>query len=222
MSRTKIAALFCIVHTAVAFPAVSRTLIAPKVNAQTITIPPYTDSQAQSANAAAISAAQAAATAAANASAAASYMTPTGVSSAITAATPSPCSTPAADTLLGSAGSATPCMARPDSTRPTPVQTINTTLNADCTWSVTFSCAFSTSTPIVHANVQLAAGATQPIPCAVISRSTTTQSGKCFPGQATLLSLAIVTSGLSLNPFSATCTAGTPVMVAAREPTQGS
>ncbi len=99
------------------------------------------------------------------------------------------------------------------------VQTANTTLGTDCTWSVTFQRAFLTSTPIVHANVQLSAGATQPVPCAVISRSTTTQSGKCFPGQTATLNLSIVTAGLTLSPFASTCTT-MPVMVVAREPTQ--
>lgn len=99
------------------------------------------------------------------------------------------------------------------------IQTANTTLGADCTWSVTFSQTFTSSSPIVHASVVLSS-ATQPIPCIVTSRSSAAQSGKCFPGQTTLLTLAIVTTGLTLSPFASTCSAGTAVMVIGREPTQ--
>lgn len=137
------------------------------------------------------------------------------------AAIPPVCTTaPASDTLSGTAGSATACTPHMDATRPTPVQAVNTTLNADCTWSVTFSRAFTSSAPVIHASVALPTGATQPVPCFPMARSATAASGKCFPGQTTLLSLSIVTTGLTLNAFGNTCTAGLPVMVVGREPTQ--
>lgn len=144
---------------------------------------------------------------------------PSDVTAAIVAATPSPCTTPAPDTLNGSAGAASTCMPRADAARPTPVQAANTTLAADCTWSVVFSRAFTTSSPIIHASVVLASP-TSPVPCIVTSRSATTQAGKCFPGQTTSLNLSIVTAGLTLAPFGSTCVAGTAVMVVGREATQ--
>lgn len=142
------------------------------------------------------------------------------IAAAVSGALPSDCPAPSADTLSGSAGTSTHCLPHPDATRPTAVQAANTTLNADCTWSVTFSRAFSNTTPIIHAIPVLSAGATQPMPCFISSRSTTTQSGKCYPGKATLLNLSLITSGLTLSPFDTTCTAGTPLMIVGREATQ--
>lgn len=137
------------------------------------------------------------------------------------AAVPPVCSTaPASDSLNGTVGTSAACTPRLDATRPTPVQTVNTTLNADCTWSVTFARSFTSSVPIVHAGVALPSNATQPIPCFPMARSSTAASGKCFPGQTTVLSLSIVTTGLTLNAFGSSCTAGLPIMVVGREPTQ--
>jgi hypothetical protein len=123
---------------------------------------------------------------------------------AVQAAIPPVCSTaPAKDTLNGSVGSAAPCTPAPDNTRPTAVQRANTSLAADCTWSVAFSRAFTSSTPIVHASIILAA-ATMPMPCIVLARSTTAANGKCFPAQTSLLNLSIITAGLTLAPFGTT------------------
>lgn len=141
--------------------------------------------------------------------------------SAAQAAVPPVCiSVPTIDTLSGTVGTSTPCTPPANNTRPTSVQAANTTLNADCSWAVTFARAFTSSTPIIYASVVLPSGATQPVPCFATVRSSTTNSGKCFPGQTTLLNLSIVTSGLSLNAFGSICTAGTAVMVVGREPTQ--
>lgn len=99
------------------------------------------------------------------------------------------------------------------------IQSANTTLATDCTWSVTFGQTFTSSSPIVHASV-IVASPTQPIPCIVGTRSATGATGKCFPAQNTVLTLSIVTTGLTLAPFATTCTNGMPVMVVGREPTQ--
>lgn len=128
-------------------------------------------------------------------------------------------SVPNSDSLLGTIGSQPACTPPSDSSRPTAVQRANTTLDSNCNWTVTFQRAFTSSNPIIHANVILS-GASSPIPCIVISRSTTVQSGKCFPAQTTALNLSVITAGLTLSPFSVICTNGTPVMVVGAEPTQ--
>jgi len=223
MNQNRIAAILILIQMGTAFPVLSESVVFPNASAQAVaTNPPasYTDAQAQAANAAAIAAAQASAISTSEANAASSYMTPTGVSAAITAATPSPCPTPLADTLNGSAGTSPICMERPDSTRPTAVQAINTTVASNCSWSVTFSRVMTTNTPIVEAQLLLPSGSTLPIPCQALSRSSTGASGLCFPAQTTTLNLSIITAGLSLSPFGTTCTSGTPVMVLAREATQ--
>lgn len=144
----------------------------------------------------------------------------------VAAATPGDCGTPSPDTLNGTAGAGSRCMTRPDASRPTAVQATNTTLNADCTWAATFSRAFLSATPIVHAEAVLPAGATQPVSCQPIVRSTTIQSGRCFQTQVAMLAavnvagISVAVGGQSVNSTAATCTAGLPIMVWGREPTQ--
>lgn len=153
-------------------------------------------------------------TAAANAAAAAQAS-----ANAAQASIPGVCTVPPANgTLTGAVGTATPCTSRPDGNAQTPVQGGNTTLAANCAWSITFARAFVSSVPLVWASVVDSTGAQ--MPCKVQTRSSTTATGVCAPAQSTVLNLSIVTSGLSLNPFSAICTAGIPVMVGGREPTQ--
>ena len=147
------------------------------------------------------------------------------IASGIAAATPPDCTTPLADTLLGSAGT-TKCMPHVSDTRPTAVQALNTTLNADCTWSGTFQRPFTSASPIVHAEAVLPAGSTQPMSCQPLSRSTTLQSGRCFQSQAstlaavTVVGVSVAVGSQTVNPTATTCTAGVPIMVWGREPTQ--
>jgi len=138
---------------------------------------------------------------------------------AVQAAIPPVCSTaPAKDTLNGSVGTAAGCTPLSDNTRPTAVQAGNTTLLANCTFTITFSRAFTSAVPFVYAAVVDSSG--NQMPCKIQTRSAQTETGVCAPAQSTALSLSIVTTGLTLTPFGTTCTAGTPVMFVGREPTQ--
>jgi hypothetical protein len=143
-----------------------------------------------------------------------------GQTGAVVATIPTPASTiPNMGPLNGSTGTAATYVPS-DSHIPLPSQYINTTVAANCTWSVTFARTMTTSSPIVIAQLLLPSGATLPIPCQALARSATGASGLCFPAQTTTLNLSIITAGLNLSPFGTTCTAGTPVMVAASENTQ--
>lgn len=139
--------------------------------------------------------------------------------SAVQANIPPVCSTvPAADTLLGTNGTASACTPKQDNTRPTAVQAGNTTLLADCTFSITFTRAFTSATPFVYAAVVDNTG-TQ-MPCKIKTRSTTGATGVCNPAQSTALTTAIIALGLNVVPFATVCTAGTVVTFVGREPTQ--
>lgn len=132
---------------------------------------------------------------------------------------PPVCATaPSGDTLNGTVGNAPACTPPANSTRPTAVQAGNTTLAANCSFSITFSRSFTSSSPFVYAAVVDSSGSQ--MPCKIQTRSATGATGICNAAQSTLLSLSIVTTGLSVLPFSATCTAGTAVMFVGREPTQ--
>lgn len=147
------------------------------------------------------------------------YAKTTDVQAAITAATPAPCATPAADTLNGTAGVGLPCMSRPDATRPTAVQAGNVVTASDGTWAITFARPFSSALPYVHAEV-VTPGAALPYDCNVTTRSATGATGKCFQSTTTTLpGTLLALSGLVVSPFSNT-TSGLSVMVIAREPTQ--
>lgn len=100
----------------------------------------------------------------------------------------------------------------------TPVQAENDVLATNCTFSHTFSRPFASASPIVSVRV-VASGLTQPFPCEVFTRTTTSVTGKCFQGQTTTLNLSIVTAGLSLAPFQATTCTALPLMFIGRDPT---
>lgn len=139
---------------------------------------------------------------------------------AMGATIPAACTTaPFMDSLNGVVGTSTPCSPHPDNSGPTAVQAANAALDAACNWAVTFARSTTSSSPVVHANV-VQASPTMPIPCIVSSRSTTAAAGKCFPAQTTTLNLSIITAGLNLAPFGSTCTAGMPVMIVVRDPSQ--
>lgn len=135
------------------------------------------------------------------------------------AAIPPVCTTtPAGDTLNGTVGNSTACTPPANNTRPTAVQSGNTTLAADCTFSITFARSFTSSTPFIYAAV--VDNTNTQMPCKIKTRSSSGGTGVCAQAQSTVLSLSIVTSGITLLPFGSTCTAGTPVMFVGREPTQ--
>lgn len=140
--------------------------------------------------------------------------------SAVAATIPQPAATiPSGGVNGGTSGSAA-TYPRSDAAPKITVQGANTTVGTNCAWSVTFTQAFISSTPIVSAHPVMTAGAAQPMTCIVTSRSTTAQSGTCYQAQTTLLSLSIVTSGLTVLPFQASACTALPLMVIAREPTQ--
>lgn len=137
----------------------------------------------------------------------------------VTAAVPPACPVaPSGDTLNGSIGTGVNCTPKQDSTRPTSVQAGNTTLLANCTFSVTLARAFTSSSPFAYAAVVDTAN--NQMPCKVQTRSATSFTGICNAAQNTVLSLSVVTTGVTVLPFGTTCTAGTPVMWVAREATQ--
>ncbi|WP_311271074.1 hypothetical protein [Sphingobium sp. WCS2017Hpa-17] len=139
--------------------------------------------------------------------------------SAAQAAIPPACPVaPSGDTLNGTIGSGVNCTPKQDSTRPTSVQAGNTTLAANCTFSVSLARAFTSTSPFAYAAVVDTAN--NQMPCKIQTRSATAFTGICNAAQNTVLSLSVVTTGLTLLPFGTTCTAGTAVMWVAREPTQ--
>jgi hypothetical protein len=110
------------------------------------------------------------------------------------------------------------CRAFADSFSPVPVQAANTTTAADGTYSVTWASAFSTPQPFAHAHY-IGAPGSQPVTCQTTTSTATVTTGKCYAGQATLLSLSIVTTGLTLAPFVAAA-GGITVQVLGRDTTQ--
>lgn len=140
-------------------------------------------------------------------------------SAAVQAMMPPVCSNiPPINTLTGAVGVGTPCTPPSDRTTILDVQTGNTTLAANCTFSISFARTFSSSLPFVYAAV-VETGSNQ-MPCKIQTRSSTGATGICAQAQGTVLTLAIVTTGLTLLPFGTTCVAGTPVMFVGKEPSQ--
>lgn len=94
----------------------------------------------------------------------------------------------------------------------------NCTLDSTGSCSVTWTTALSAAPNIVATPVNTAA--TQPISCTTTATPTTTAvSIKCWIVQTTALSLAIVTTGLTLAP-AITAPSGTVVQIIAIPPTQ--
>lgn len=131
---------------------------------------------------------------------------------------PKPCgTTPSADTLMGSSGSAN-CYQRGDAARPTVVQAANTTTNAAGVWLVTWSKPFAGASPYLQAQ-PINAADPQPFVCNVTSSTTTTATGRCWKTvQMTLPTIATALLGLVLNPTAST--GAIPVRVVGRDVTQ--
>lgn len=144
---------------------------------------------------------------------AATAIQPTGLTSAITAATPGPCSAPLPDTFAGSTGVGTPCMSRPDATRPTQVQPATATTAADGSWSATWPTTFGAVPMVATATIL---GGVPPYICSVISKTATTVTGKCYGVVSTTLpTLGTALLGLAVSPI-ANPGAGLTVMVVGR------
>lgn len=135
------------------------------------------------------------------------------------AAIPSKCtSIPPKDTLTGSVGTGEACIPALDRTALLDVQSGNTTLAANCTFTITFARTFTSPVPFIYAAVVDASG--NQMPCKMQTRTSGGGTGICSPSQSALLNLSAVTAGFTFNPFATTCTAGTAVMFVGREPTQ--
>lgn len=92
-----------------------------------------------------------------------------------------------------------------------------TTVSTDSSgnWSVTFNPGFVSSTPTVNA-IPINPSAANPYNCNVLTRSQTTQTGKCW--QLSSQSVALISLTISLAP--STAPISTSVMVIGAEPTQ--
>lgn len=104
------------------------------------------------------------------------------------------------------------------STGVTLVQATNVTTASDGTWAVTWKTPFNTSQPFVAAHY-IGVATAQPVQCMLTSSTSTSASGKCYAGQSTLLSLSIVTTGITVLPF-AVSSGGIAVQVLGRDTTQ--
>lgn len=99
------------------------------------------------------------------------------------------------------------------------VQSTNVVTDGAGNWTVTWGTNFQSSTPFIAARAVVPTG-NNPINCEVVSRTAGSVSGWCRQNTPTLLSLAIVTTGLTLNAFGAIPSTGTTVMVLGRDTTQ--
>lgn len=136
---------------------------------------------------------------------------------AVDAKIPTPANTaPSSEALSATAGAMTARYALEDHVHPRITRAATTTTDASGNWSVTWSTALA-ATPVVLP-IPVNAGS-QPVICNVTTRTTTTAAGKCSTGQTTVLSLSIVTSGLTVNAFSNTAS-GVTIQVLAIPTTQ--
>lgn len=137
----------------------------------------------------------------------------------VTVAVPAAAVTPplGAEVIGGTVGS--PGVYMPSGSSPPRItRAASCTLSAGGTCSVTWSTALAANPMIIITPVNT--GATQPISCNTTASPTTTGAAiKCWTEQTTTLSLAIVTSGLTLAP-AVTAPAGTVIQIVAIPPTQ--
>ena len=124
---------------------------------------------------------------------------------------------PPSETVAGAPG-AQLTYRRGDAVQPRITRAANCTLDATGSCSITWTTALSANPTIVTTPIN--PPASQAIMCNTTATPTTTAVAiKCWTIQTTLLSLAIVTTGLTLAP-AATAPAGTVVQVIAIPPTQ--
>lgn len=133
-------------------------------------------------------------------------------------ATPIPLATitPSPDALNGSPGVSTAAM-RADATPPTRSRRTTVTTAADGTFSVTWTKALNSATPVVNL-VPLNPAGTNQMSCNVQTANASTVTGKCWQIAASLLNLGVLGNvNLSLAPASSSVIS---VYVFAIEPTQ--
>ena len=132
---------------------------------------------------------------------------------------PTPISTvPPAATVAGNAGS-THTYAPADATPPSLTRSARVTTAADGTFAVTWAMPLISATPVAPNPAPINTGS-QPVQCNYSSVTSSGLAGRCWVGQTTALTAAIVTAGLTINPNSTSGVAGISVSVFAREPTQ--
>ena len=122
------------------------------------------------------------------------------------------------DTLVGSVGTATPCVPRSDATRPTTVQAAIVSTDATGAWTVTWAKPFVSAAPYINPQAVNPANV-QPYICNITSSTATGATGKCWQTVTmTLPSVLTSLTSLVLNPTGAA--PSIQVRVAAREATQ--
>ena len=139
---------------------------------------------------------------------------------AVAAAIPQPATgIPLGPTPTGQASTAaTKTFVPGDAMQPSLTRSARVTTAADGTFSITWATPLSSATPVTP-NPAPINTSTQPITCNVTSANATTETGKCWTTQSTLLTLANITANVTLNPATQAA-GGITVSVFAREPTQ--
>ena len=139
------------------------------------------------------------------------------INAAITAATPTPCAAPLGDTLTGTTGTGTPCMARPDATRPTQVNRSSAVTATDGSFTGFWrpdqtALPSSPMTVVAQANT-----VSDPYNCQVGAWTTTSFTGKCWKLTAsTLPATAVALPGFIVSPFTPSAS-GVPVSIVGRQ-----
>jgi len=100
------------------------------------------------------------------------------------------------------------------------VQGMNTVSDASGNWAITFAAPFASTSPIIEPH-PVSSSSSLPVVCRVLARSATSASGDCMQSTPTTLTGTLTgLLGSIINPFGAKAP-NTPVMIIAREPTQG-
>jgi hypothetical protein len=123
---------------------------------------------------------------------------------------------PATEAIGGAIGSEWDHYATANHQHPRITRAAIVTTDASGNWSVTWATALLSVPAVITLPVN---SGSQPVICNVLTRTTTSATGKCWNGQTTLLSLSIVTTGLTLNAFTNPA-AGTSIQVVALPLTQ--
>lgn len=125
---------------------------------------------------------------------------------------------PSSEAIGGAIGSDVVMYATANHQHPRITRATTCTLDSNGACTITWASALSSAPTIAYAPINTTAVA--PVVCNLTAvPTTTTVSLKCWTSQTTLLSLSIVTTGLTLNPF-AQAVAGTQIQIIALPPTQ--
>jgi hypothetical protein len=132
------------------------------------------------------------------------------------AAIPAPASTVGSGEMVGGAVGVSLSYKRADWVPPRQSRTGACTLNASNVCTIAWTSAFAAAPVMLGDPVAINTVGSQPISCNVTAAPTTTGVPvKCWAAQNTILSLSVVTAGLTLTPFNATTLTGTTVTAAA-------